>query len=220
MSNDTPNPAGQTPEGWYRDNTNPQIERWWDGTNWTAQTRYAPPTGPAAGAAQAKPRAWYTKKRWWIPGLIVGLFIVIGLASGGEDTTGTDPATVAEAPAADNKAASEEKKPAEKPKPKYTRSQEQAIKAAENYLDFASFSKKGLIRQLSSDAGEGFPEADARFAVNHIKVDWNAEAVEAAENYLDFSSFSRDGLIQQLTSPAGEQFTLEQATYAADKVGL
>src|SRR5215204_5635543 len=40
--------------------------------------------------------------------------------------------------------------------PAMTKSQEQAIGSAESYLSFTAFSRKGLIRQLSSDAGEGF----------------------------------------------------------------
>ena len=110
-------------------------------------------------------------------------------------------------------------KPA-KDKPDYTVSQENAIESAENYVDIMGFSRAGLIGQLSSKAGDGYSVKDATFAVDHIKVDWNAEAVESAKNYLDISGFSRDGLIQQLESPAGDQYTHAQAVYAADKVGL
>lgn len=31
-----------TPPGWYPDPAMPTVERWWDGTNWTAHTRQAP----------------------------------------------------------------------------------------------------------------------------------------------------------------------------------
>ena len=80
------------------------------------------------------------------------------------------------------------------------------------------FSRKGLIRQLSSPAGNDYAKADAVFAVNHVKADWNAEAVEAAKNYLDVMPMSRNELIRQLSSSAGSQFTPKQAVYAADKV--
>lgn len=102
----------------------------------------------------------------------------------------------------------------------FTVAQQNAIESAQSYLDMSGFSRAGLIGQLSSKAGEGFKKADAVFAVDHIKVDWNKEAVESAKDYLDMSSFSRSGLIQQLSSPAGEQFTVAQATYAANHVGL
>lgn len=110
-------------------------------------------------------------------------------------------------------------KPA-KSKPDFTVAQQNAIESAQSYLDMSGFSRAGLIGQLSSKAGEGFKMADAVFAVNHLKVDWNKEAVQSAKSYLDMSSFSRSGLIQQLSSPAGDQFTQAQAVYAANHVGL
>jgi hypothetical protein len=102
----------------------------------------------------------------------------------------------------------------------FTASQQQAIESAQQYVDFSGFSKYGLMQQLTSDAGSGFTQSDAAFALKHITVDYNAEAVEAAQSYLDLTSFSRKGLINQLSSKAGSGFTLKQATYAADKVGL
>ena len=34
--------------------------------------------------------------------------------------------------------------------------EQNAIRSAQSYLEFSAFSRKGLIRQLSSDAGEGY----------------------------------------------------------------
>jgi hypothetical protein len=99
-----------------------------------------------------------------------------------------------------------------------TSGQENALASAEDYLDLAGFSEEGLFQQLSSPAGDGYSEADARYAVDHVDADWNAEAVEAAEDYLEISPMSKDALIEQLSSPAGDNFTPEQAQYAADKV--
>jgi len=74
---------------------------------------------------------------------------------------------------------------------------------------------------LSSSYGEGFPNAVAIFAVDHLHVNWNEQAVKSARNYLSTGSgFSRAGLIQQLSSSYGEGFTQAQAVYAANKVGL
>ena len=101
-----------------------------------------------------------------------------------------------------------------------TKEQENAVRAAENYLSFMPFSKKGLVKQLSSDYGDGYTKAAAEYAVDHIEVDWKEQAVKAAENYLDTMSFSRAGLIDQLTSDYGDGYTTEEATYAADQVGL
>lgn len=104
--------------------------------------------------------------------------------------------------------------------PAMTASQEQAIGAAESYLEFTAFSRKGLIRQLSSDAGEGFSVADATYAVDHIKVNWNEQAARSAKSYLAMTHFSRAGLIRQLESSAGEGFTHAQAVYGVNKAGL
>jgi hypothetical protein len=104
--------------------------------------------------------------------------------------------------------------------PSLTVSQEQAIGAAENYLEFSAFSRAGLIKQLSSKYGDGFSVKDATFAVDHIKVDWNEQAAKAAKRYLEVSHFSRSGLIKQLTSKYGDQFTRAQAEYGVKKAGL
>jgi hypothetical protein len=93
-----------------------------------------------------------------------------------------------------------------------------AIDSAESYLAFKGFSKQGLYEQLSSPAGEGFTEAEARYAVEHVHANWKKEAVEAAKSYLEFKSFSRQGLYEQLVSDAGEGFTPEEAQYAVNKV--
>jgi hypothetical protein len=98
--------------------------------------------------------------------------------------------------------------------PRVTVAQANAIQAAKDYLQETPFSRAGLIEQLSSSAGSGFPMAVAVFAVNHIKVNWNTEAVQAAKNYLQESAFSRSGLIEQLSSSAGSAFTAAQAQYA------
>ncbi|SFI48908.1 MULTISPECIES: Ltp family lipoprotein [Microbacterium] len=107
--------------------------------------------------------------------------------------------------------------------PALTLGQENAVEEAKSYISFTSFSRAGLIEQLTSEYGSGFEAADAEFAVNYLEqnmlVDWNAEAVEAAEDYLDMTSFSRSSLYDQLTSEYGSQFTPEQADYALKAVG-
>ncbi|HKE71709.1 MAG TPA: Ltp family lipoprotein, partial [Nocardioidaceae bacterium] len=104
--------------------------------------------------------------------------------------------------------------------PDFTTSQENAIASAEDYLSYQAFSRTGLIHQLSSKYGEGFPKADAVFAVNHIDVDWNEQAAKAAKDYLSYQSFSRNGLIHQLESEYGEGFTHAQAVYGVNQTGL
>ncbi len=98
------------------------------------------------------------------------------------------------------------------------RANRRALESAESYLAMSGFSKQGLYEQLSSSAGEGFSQAEAQYAVDHVGADWNKEAVESARSYLEMSPMSRNGLIEQLSSSAGEGFTYEQALYAVNKV--
>lgn len=165
---------------------------------------------------------------------LAGTFVLMGGCTAIVASSGTDVAkeaakpsvvktTTAPKPAAPSTTepvapATTEPEVTEDPKPSMTKSQEQAIGSAESYLELTAFSRKGLIRQLSSDA-VGFSKADATFAVNHIKVDWNEQAAKAAKSYLDLTHFSRAGLIQQLTSSA-VGFTHAQAVYGVNKAGL
>jgi len=94
--------------------------------------------------------------------------------------------------------------------------QREALEAAKSYLSFGSFSRAGLIRQLTSRYGEGFSRADAVWGVNHAHANWYREAVQAARSYLSTGSFSRAALIHQLESPYGDQFTHAQAVYGVN----
>ena len=107
-----------------------------------------------------------------------------------------------------------------KREPSYTVSQNNAIRSAKTYLRMKGFSKAGLIKQLTSSYGDGFPKDDAVFAVNHIDVDWNEQACRAARSYLQMKGFSHAGLVRQLESDYGDGFTHAQAEYAAKKAGL
>jgi uncharacterized protein YdeI (BOF family) len=95
-------------------------------------------------------------------------------------------------------------------------SQQQAVRAAKDYLDYTAFSYQGLIKQLV--VGDGYSTADATSAVNSITVDWNEQAAQAAQQYLDYTSFSHSGLINQLTT--GDGYTPAQAAYGVSAVGL
>jgi hypothetical protein len=97
----------------------------------------------------------------------------------------------------------------------------QAVDAANGYLtEGQGFSEEGLIQQLTSTSGNGFTEAQADYAIDHVQADWDAQAVDAAKGYMQMGGFSQESLIQQLTSSAGNGFTEAQAEYAASKVGL
>ena len=100
-----------------------------------------------------------------------------------------------------------------------TTSQKNAVRKAEQYLDFKAFSRDGLIQQLSSQHGDGFSKADATAAVDSLTVDWNEQAAKAGKAYLDMQGFSCKGLIQQLSSKHGDQYTKAQAEYGAKQAG-
>lgn len=95
-------------------------------------------------------------------------------------------------------------------------SQQQAVRKAQDYLDYTAFSRTGLINQLSSF--EGFSVSDATFAVDSLDVDWNEQAAKKAADYLDYTSFSHSSLMNQLISFEG--FTPQQAAYGTSAVGL
>lgn len=100
------------------------------------------------------------------------------------------------------------------PKPRASVGQANALRSAQSYIDIMPFSRAGLVGQLSY---EGYFLADATYAVDNVRVNWNEEAAEAARSYLDLMGFSRAGLIDQLIY---EEFTQAQAEYGANAVGL
>ena len=92
-----------------------------------------------------------------------------------------------------------------------------AFDAARRELDLATYSKKFLIRALSSKSGYGYSKAEATYAVNHVGADWKSEAVELAKYRLDSPlGESKKGFIT-LLAHAG--FSKAEATYAINHVG-
>lgn len=105
--------------------------------------------------------------------------------------------------------------------PAMTVSEQQAVDSAQGYLsDGEGFSYNSLLGQLTSQYGGQFSQSDAKFAINYLHPDWDAQAVDAAKGYMQMGGFSRDSLIAQLTSSYGNGFTYDQAVYAANQVGL
>lgn len=107
-------------------------------------------------------------------------------------------------------------KPVSKPKPapKLSVARQQAVRAAESYLESMPFSKKGLIKQLKFDKHS---TADATYAAEHVKVSWNEQAAKAAQSYLDTMPFSHGDLVKQLKF---DGYTAEQAAHGVKSVGL
>lgn len=158
------------------------------------------------------------KRVWFWVLVVLVLMVVAGACSGGGDTAGTSgtsgttstvqqPATAENTPAEQTPA---EEAPAEQPN--VTREQRNALRSAENYLDFGGFSEQGLRKQLEF---ESFPPDAIDYALANVTADWNAEALQSAENYDSFAGMSDQGLYDQLIF---EGFTPEQAQYAIDNL--
>lgn len=94
-----------------------------------------------------------------------------------------------------------------------TLGQQNALRAAKDYVDMTGFSYTGLIGQLEY---EGYSHEESVYGADNCGADWNAEAAESAKDYMDMTAFSRQGLIDQLLY---EGFTKEQAEYGAASVG-
>lgn len=107
----------------------------------------------------------------------------------------------------------------EAPEDTLTGPQRNAARSAKQYLDMSGFSRRGLIEQLSSDAGNGYEVADATAAVDSLTVDWNEQAGRSAKQYLNMTGFSCKGLIEQLSSDAGNKYSKSEATYGAKQAG-
>lgn len=205
------------------------------------------PTLPDPGVSEKPPpkRSWFARHKVLTGvGAAFLLFTGIGVAAGGGDggggTAASAPTAVVEptmpplsqeqkdandaaskAPPAPPAATATAPPVTAKPKPppppaapELTVSQQNAIGKAQDYLDTMYFSKSGLVEQL---VFEDFSKADATFAVNHIKVDWNEQAAGKAKDYLGTMHFSRGGLIEQLEF---DGFTRAQATYGVNQAGL
>jgi hypothetical protein len=100
-----------------------------------------------------------------------------------------------------------------------TAPQKNAVRSVNQYVSMTGFSRDGLIKQLSSDAGDGYNVTDATIAVDSLNIDWDKQAVRSAQQYLSMMGFSCKGLIEQLSSGAGDKYTVSQATYGARQSG-
>src|SRR5262245_53359845 len=141
------------------------------------RTEGLPAMPPAPGASEAPKKKSNVVK---IAGIVVGGLIAVSAISSALSSPAATPAAAPKAPAdtTEGYAPAEPTQPdpvtaPEPVEPTFTVSQENAISTAQDYLDYGAFSKSGLIEQLKF---EKYSAADAKFAVNHIAVDWNEQA--------------------------------------------
>jgi hypothetical protein len=183
----------------------------WNGTQWIAAQ---PPPGaqqvaqstPVVQAPpfQSPPQTPVKKKGHLVRnvGIVVGALLLVGIggaiASSGSSnnnstagtTTASSPAATAGATAKATAAATAKAAPTAPAGPTLTNQQQNAVRSAREYLNFAAFSRQGLIDQLSSAYGSGYSVNDATIAVDSLKVDWNAEDVQSVKSYLKLTCFS------------------------------
>jgi hypothetical protein len=91
--------------------------------------------------------------------------------------------------------------------------QKNALDSAKSYLEYMSFSKKGLIDQLKFD---GYTTKEANYAVKHCGANWTKQALKSAKNYLDTMAFSKKGLTDQLKF---DGYTTKEANYGVKNCG-
>jgi len=219
-----------TPPGWYNDQSAQPVLRYWDGQQWTDQTRPLgdePVLATAPAAAPGTPkRPWYKRKAIVIPlGIFAGLVLIGAISSainGGSPSNTADdtPAVVtSDTPAA--------------PAPKDTSvgvpnmvgmtvaDAKTAAQAAGLTLSFADgtgddWTVSAQTPDANSRVDPGTPVTVQGQAPKPKLTVGQQNAVDKAQSYLKFLPFSRQGLIDQLVY---EQFPVADATFAVDNIG-
>ena len=88
-----------------------------------------------------------------------------------------------------------------------------ALNKAESYANLMHMSKLGVYDQLISEYGEKFSVEAAKYAIDNVKTDWNANALAKAKTYQSMN-MSPSAIHDQLISEYGEKFTTAEADYA------
>lgn len=147
------------------------------------------------------------KKTWFIVLMVILVLGVIGSSVGGDENASSS---------SSNEKNNATEKTQEVKKKEVPQEYKNALNKAQLYSDTMYMSKKGIYKQLTSDAGEGFPEKAAQYAIKHVKANWKENALMKAKTYYEDMSMSKDAIYDQLVSEYGEQFTAEQAKYAIE----
>ena len=149
------------------------------------------------GNTYVQKKPFYKRGWFWVLAIIV----IFGIGSMGKESDGTSSSSNDVATSS-----SESKVPAE---------YRNALIKAKAYATEMDMSEAAIRDQLTSDAGEGFTQEAADYAMKNIgDIDWNKNALHKAQSYQDEQAMSKDAIREQLTSTAGEGFTPEQADYA------
>lgn len=92
-----------------------------------------------------------------------------------------------------------------------------ALNKAESYANLMHMSKLGVYDQLISEYGEKFSVEAAKYAIDNVKTDWNANALAKAKTYQSMN-MSPSAIHDQLISEYGEKFTTAEADYAINNL--
>ncbi|MEX6259899.1 Ltp family lipoprotein [Staphylococcus ureilyticus] len=128
------------------------------------------------------------------------------------EETNEEPSSQEESSSSEEESSSSKEEDTNKP----SREEKAALSSAESYSDTMHMSKAGIYDQLTSSAGDEYPDGAAQYAVDNLEANYKENALESAKNYTDIMGMSDDELYDQLTSDAGDKFTEEEAQYAID----
>lgn len=163
------------------------------------------------GKVYVEQKPFYKRVWFWI--VVVVLVVVIGgtLGSGSDDDSSSNADKV-------EKTSSKAHSQKSSTKPKVSGEFTAALGSAETYANDMHMSKAAIYDQLISKSGDKFPEDAAKYAVDHVKADWNKNALESAKTYQKDMNMSTAEIKDQLTSNSGDKFTPEEAQYAVDNL--
>lgn len=89
-----------------------------------------------------------------------------------------------------------------------------ALRQAETYSSTLHLSKQGVYDQLVSEYGGKFEADAAKYAIDNVNADWNANALAQAKSYQNTMHLSKAAIRDQLVSEYGGKFTASEADYA------
>ncbi|MBU3172759.1 Ltp family lipoprotein [Clostridium estertheticum] len=148
--------------------------------------------------------------------ILVGIVVVIVLGIIGSNM-GNTPTKVATTDTSTTVASTTET-PTAPAKPTVPTEYISALAKAETYGTMMDMSKAGIYDQLISSAGDKFSPKSAQYAIDNVKIDWNANALKKAQTYQKTMAMSPSAVYDQLISSAGDKFTTAEAQYAKDNL--
>lgn len=162
----------------------------------------------------AKPKKPLYKHVWfWIVIALALLALIIGFASCGSDSDGSTEQSKPTATSSQSTKGTPSSQSTQTTE-SVPKEWQAALNSAQEYSDEQYMSKQGIYQQLISPDGDKYPADAAKYAVDHVKADWNQNALKTAQEYQSEGDMSNAEIQDQLSSPDGENFTPEQAQWA------